>query len=146
MTFWVFIFFTVLACETHYTDDTFACNIGCYADDEGSYYEFVEYETPNLVGTEECFRDAHSISPQVWSKPKWNSGWSYVKISTHLIFALTNHFLNMCYFCPEDGSCMFLPNVGSTYQAARCCKPSGHNMDTADLPSRQFSGQDNGKL
>lgn len=146
MTFWFFIFFTVLAHQVLYTDDTFAYNIWCYADDEGSYYGSVEYETPNLVGMDECFRDAHSISLQVWSKPRWKSGWLYVKISTHLIFVLTSHFIKICYFCAEDGSGMFLPNVGSNYQAARCFKPGGYNVDTDNLSSRQFSDQDNGKL
>jgi len=51
------------------------------------------------LGTDVCLRDAHSISLQVWSKPRWKSGWLYVKIFTHLIFVLSNHFLKICYFC-----------------------------------------------
>ena len=47
------ISFTALAHQVLYTDDTFAYNIWINADDEISYYGFMEYETPNLVSTYE---------------------------------------------------------------------------------------------
>jgi hypothetical protein len=54
----------------------------------------------NLVGTYKCFRDAYSISLQVRSKLRWESGWLYVGRSTHLIYVYKQPLLYVMPLIP----------------------------------------------